>query len=161
VKASVGIGAVTALALAALIPVNQASVQHRARTAHHQAAAAPVDAQLTAYSSITVRSRQLHLAHLAHRAHLRLSYRAHYARRPATALGSFAQCVIQRESGGNPQAWNPNGHWGLYQFSRATWVAYGGNPATYGSASAAEQTGVFNNAMARGGQGNWSPYDGC
>ena len=146
-KASVGIGAATALALAALIPVNQASIQHPARTAHHQAAAAPVDAQLTAYSSITVRSGR--------------SLRAHRGRRTATALGSFARCVIQRESGGNPQARNPAGYWGLYQFSRATWVAYGGNPATYGSASAAEQTRVFNNAMARGGRGNWSPYDGC
>ncbi len=129
-KASVGIGAATALALAALIPLNQASIQHPARTAHHQAAAAPVDAQLTAYSSITAQS-------------------------------SFAWCVIQRESGGNPQALSPAGYWGLYQFSRATWQAYGGNPATYGRASAAEQTRVFNNAIAHGGKGNWAPYDGC
>jgi hypothetical protein len=24
-----------------------------------------------------------------------------------------------------------------------------------------EQNRVFNNAMAQGGQSNWSPYDGC
>ena len=186
-KASVGIGAAAALALAALIPVNQASVQHPARTDYHQAAAAPVHAQLTAYSGITVRPGPSHRAHYvrshrahyvrshrahyvrshrahyvrSHRAHYLPSHRAHYVRRTATARGSFAECVIQRESGGNAQARNPAGYWGLYQFSRATWVAYGGNPATYGSASAAEQTRVFNNAMARGGRGNWSPYDGC
>ena len=129
-KASVGIGAAAGLALAALIPVNQASIQHPARTAHHEASAAPVLAQLTAYSGITAQS-------------------------------SFARCVIQRESGGNPQALSPAGYWGLYQFSRATWQAYGGNPATFGRASAAEQTRVFNNAIAHGGKGNWAPYDGC
>jgi hypothetical protein len=25
----------------------------------------------------------------------------------------------------------------------------------------AEQNQVFNNAIAQGGQSNWSPYDGC
>ena len=65
VKASVGIGAATTLALAALIPLNQVSVQHAARTAHHQAAAAPVHAQLTAYSGITAGSVRSHRAHLA------------------------------------------------------------------------------------------------
>jgi hypothetical protein len=35
-------------------------------------------------------------------------------------------------------------------------------PSTFGNASAAEQTQVFNNAMATpGGAANWSPYDGC
>lgn len=46
---------------------------------------------------------------------------------------------IQCESGGDPQAWNPNGYWGLFQFDYQTWVAHGGNSATYGSAPAAEQ----------------------
>jgi len=69
--------------------------------------------------------------------------------------------VIQRESGGNPQVWNPTGHWGLYQFSQATRAAYGGNPAAFGRASAAEHTSVFDTAIARGGEGNWSLYDGC
>jgi hypothetical protein len=75
---------------------------------------------------------------------------------------SFQSCVIERESGGNPDIWNASGHWGLYQFSYSTWVAYGGAPAEFGYASAAEQTEVFDNAMATpGGADNWSPYDHC
>jgi LysM repeat protein len=75
--------------------------------------------------------------------------------------GSFAACVIARESGGNAQIMNATGHYGLYQFSASTWAAYGGNPADFGNASVAEQNQVFNNAIAAGGQSNWSPYDGC
>ena len=75
--------------------------------------------------------------------------------------GSFGQCVIARESGGNTQVMNSSGHYGLYQFSESTWVAYGGSAATFGSASAAEQNQVFANALAQGGQSNWSAYDGC
>lgn len=75
--------------------------------------------------------------------------------------GSFQQCVIARESGGNPSVMNSSGHYGLYQFSAATWAAYGGNPGDFGSASAAEQNQVFANAMAQGGESNWAPYDGC
>jgi LysM repeat protein len=75
--------------------------------------------------------------------------------------GSFGQCVIARESGGNAQIMNATGHYGLYQFSAATWAAYGGNPADFGNASVAEQDQVFANALAAGGQSNWAPYDGC
>ena len=75
--------------------------------------------------------------------------------------GSFGQCVIARESGGNAQVMNSTGHYGLYQFSASTWAAYGGNPADFGNASVAEQNQVFANAIARGGQSNWSAYDGC
>jgi hypothetical protein len=75
--------------------------------------------------------------------------------------GSFGACVRARESGGNYQATNPGGYYGAYQFSASTWAAYGGNPADYGHASAAEQDQVFANALARGGASNWAPYDGC
>ena len=75
--------------------------------------------------------------------------------------GSFGQCVIARESGGNAQVMNSSGHYGLYQFSASTWAAYGGNPADFGNASVAEQNQVFANALAQGGQSNWSAYDGC
>jgi len=75
--------------------------------------------------------------------------------------GSFAQCVIARESGGNSQVMNGSGHYGLYQFSASTWAAYGGSPADFGNASVSEQNQVFNNAVASGGQSNWSAYDGC
>ena len=77
------------------------------------------------------------------------------------ALTSFGRCVIARESGGNSQVMNSSGHYGLYQFSASTWQAYGGSAASFGRASAAEQTAVFNNAIRQGGQSNWSPYDGC
>lgn len=78
-----------------------------------------------------------------------------------TGGGSFQSCVIARESGGNSQVMNSSGHYGLYQFSSGTWAAYGGNPGSFGNASVAEQNQVFNNAIAQGGQSNWSPYDGC
>jgi LysM repeat protein len=75
--------------------------------------------------------------------------------------GSFGQCVVAHESGGNAQVMNGTGHYGLYQFSASTWAAYGGSPADFGNASVAEQNQVFANALAAGGQSNWSAYDGC
>ena len=81
-----------------------------------------------------------------------------YSGRPAAR---YASCVIARESGGNSQVMNSSGHYGLYQFSSSTWSAYGGSAADFGHASVSEQNRVFNNAMAQGGQSNWSPYDGC
>ena len=75
--------------------------------------------------------------------------------------GSFQQCVISRESGGQSQVMNGSGHYGLYQFSDAAWVASGGNPADFGNASAAEQNHVFASAYAKFGTSPWAPYDGC
>jgi LysM repeat protein len=75
--------------------------------------------------------------------------------------GAFGACVVERESGGNPDIWNASGHWGLYQFSAGTWAAYGGSPALFGSASVAEQEAVFMTALSEGGESNWAPYDGC
>jgi Transglycosylase-like domain len=68
---------------------------------------------------------------------------------------------VARESGGNAQIMNASGHYGLYQFSESTWVAYGGNPADFGHASVAEQDQLFATALAEGGESNWAPYDGC
>jgi hypothetical protein len=75
--------------------------------------------------------------------------------------GSFQSCVIAHESGGSSQVMNSSGHYGLYQFSSSTWAEYGGNSADFGHASVAEQNQVFSNAIAAGGQSNWSAYDGC
>ena len=75
--------------------------------------------------------------------------------------GGFASCVIARESGGNSQVMNSSGHYGLYQFSASTWEAYGGSASDFGNASVSEQNKVFDNALAAGGQSNWSAYDGC
>jgi LysM repeat protein len=74
---------------------------------------------------------------------------------------SFQQCVINAESGGDSQVMNSSGHYGLYQFSASTWAEYGGDPSEFGDASAAEQNQVFDNAIAAGGESNWSAYDGC
>jgi hypothetical protein len=76
--------------------------------------------------------------------------------------GSFGQCVVARESGGNAQVMNASGHYGLFQFSASTWADYGGDPADFGNATPAQQIAVFANAMASpGGESNWAPYDGC
>lgn len=84
-----------------------------------------------------------------------------YGNVSASSYSGFQRCVIERESGGNSQVMNSSGHYGLYQFSASTWQAYGGSAATFGHASVAEQNRIFANAMARGGESNWSPYDGC
>ena len=78
-----------------------------------------------------------------------------------TPGGAFGACVVARESGGNAQIMNATGHYGLYQFSEPTWIAYGGSAADFGHASVAEQNQVFANALAAGGESNWAPYDGC
>jgi len=75
--------------------------------------------------------------------------------------GAFGACVVERESGGNAQVMNSTGHYGLYQFSLGTWEAYGGSAALFGRATVAYQEQIFMNALARGGESNWSAYDGC
>lgn len=79
---------------------------------------------------------------------------------PASYSG-FQACVISRESGGNSQVMNSTGHYGLYQFSAATWAAAGGNPNDFGHAPVAEQNQVFARAYAAFGTSPWAPYDGC
>jgi hypothetical protein len=74
---------------------------------------------------------------------------------------SMQECIISRESGGNPNVWNASGHWGLYQFSEQTWAAHGGNPADFGHASVAEQNQVYYSTVAQDGYSDWAPYDGC
>jgi LysM repeat protein len=80
---------------------------------------------------------------------------------PAASAGSFQECVISRESGGDAQVVNGSGHYGLYQFSYSAWVAAGGSPADFGNASVAEQNQVFATAYAQDGTSPWAPYDGC
>jgi LysM repeat protein len=88
--------------------------------------------------------------------------RSSYSAAPAQSGGSsFEACVIQRESGGNPQITNGAGYWGLVQFSYGTWVASGGNPSDFGHASADEQMQVFHQAISKFGTSPWSPYDHC
>ena len=79
----------------------------------------------------------------------------------SAASGSFQQCVIQRESGGNPNAVNgSSGAGGLYGFLPSTWAAlgYSGLPE---NASTATQNQAFQQAYAQWGASPWSGYDGC
>ena len=133
-------------------------------TAQHAVAAVQADSSSARLMSVaqSAAAHEAHVAHLAHEAHVGTQTATKAA--PAassSASSSFQSCVIARESGGNAQVMNASGHYGLYQFSYATWVAYGGSPASFGHASVAEQNQVFDNAIAAGGQSNWSAYDGC
>ena len=64
---------------------------------------------------------------------------------------ALAEC----ESGGNPRAVNPNGHYGLYQFSLSTWQSVGGsgNPI---DASPEEQTYRAQLLYERAGPSQWT-----
>lgn len=66
--------------------------------------------------------------------------------------------VSDCESGGNPRAVNPNGHYGKWQFSQATWESVGGTGRP-DQASEAEQDYRASILWANGkGAGNWSCY---
>jgi Transglycosylase-like domain/LysM domain len=131
-------------------------------------------AVIGANPSLITAGERLRVPSAASAARLAASYRSHaVAVLPAAPVaatttaesaapaGSFQQCVISRESGGNAQVMNGSGHYGLYQFSLSTWIAAGGNPADFGHASAAEQNQVFARAYAQSGTSPWAPYDGC
>jgi uncharacterized protein YabE (DUF348 family) len=78
---------------------------------------------------------------------------------PGSPGGSAASlnwaALAKCESGGNPRAVNPNGYYGLYQFSLATWHSVGGsgNPI---DASAAEQTSRAEMLYNKAGAGQWT-----
>lgn len=71
------------------------------------------------------------------------------------------ECTSMVENHGDYGRSSNRTHFGRYQFSRGTWAAYGGDPATWGSASPEEQDRVFQNAIDKGGESNWRPYNGC
>jgi uncharacterized protein YabE (DUF348 family) len=71
-----------------------------------------------------------------------------------TADGLNWTALAKCESGGNPQAYNPAGYYGLYQFSKSTWASVGGSGDPR-SASPAEQTARAQALYARGGAGQW------
>jgi hypothetical protein len=74
-----------------------------------------------------------------------------------TALGD---CIRNAEEGGS-YVWGPGNGGGAYQFAEGTWEAYGGAASEFGVAGAAYQDQIFDNAIAAGGAGNWTNYDGC
>jgi hypothetical protein len=78
------------------------------------------------------------------------------------ASSGLASCIIQHESGGNPQATNGQ-YQGLGQWSPAAWAQDGGTryaPSPAG-ASAAQQVAVLNSEGAAGMQQQQGQYDGC
>jgi hypothetical protein len=78
------------------------------------------------------------------------------------APGSFQQCVIQRESGGNPDAQNPySTASGLYGFLDSTWTGVTGLPGPARDYSVAVQNAAFAKAYAESGTADWASYDGC
>lgn len=50
-----------------------------------------------------------------------------------------ADAYIGRESGGNPNAYNPSGAWGCYQIMPGTWASSCSDVGSYGSASPSQQ----------------------
>lgn len=78
------------------------------------------------------------------------------------ASSGLEGCIIEHESGGNPQA--ANGQYeGLGQWSPAAWAEDGGTqyaPSPSG-ASAAQQEAVLNSEGAAGMQQQQGQYDGC
>jgi hypothetical protein len=79
----------------------------------------------------------------------------------SASSGSYQNCVIQAESGGNASAVNPTtGAGGLYGFLPSTWHAlgYSGSPQ---SAPVSVQNAAYAKEYARSGSSAWSPYDGC
>jgi hypothetical protein len=81
------------------------------------------------------------------------------ARMSATGL---AACIVQRESGGNPQASNGT-HTGIGQWTGEAWARHGG--LRYASsplgASYQQQLQVLNDGLSRYGCRDWCPFDGC
>jgi len=82
-----------------------------------------------------------------------------------TDISGFESCVISRESGGNPQAFNPSsGAGGLFQFLPSTWASLGYAGAYPGGAQTAPvsvQEAAFAKLYAEAGTAPWAPYDGC
>jgi len=79
----------------------------------------------------------------------------------SASSGSYENCVIQAESGGNASAVNAStGAGGLYGFLPSTWhsLGYSGSPQ---DAPASVQHEAYAKEYARSGSSAWSPYDGC
>ena len=81
---------------------------------------------------------------------------------PVQGGGGFESCVIQAESGGNPDAQNPTSTAsGLFGFLSTTWTSVTGLPGPARAYSVATQTAAFWKLYAEAGTSPWSAYDGC
>lgn len=90
---------------------------------------------------------------------------------PVTApapIGSFESCVMQRESGGDPTAYNTSsGASGLFGMLLSFWDGIDGGyfghlyPGGASTAPYGVQLSAFSDAYAEDGTAPWAPYDGC
>jgi len=84
---------------------------------------------------------------------------------PVAGMSAFEACVISRESGGNPAAYNASsGAGGLFQFLPSTWASLGYAGAYPGGAQTAPagvQEQAFAKLYAEAGSSPWAPYDHC
>lgn len=82
-----------------------------------------------------------------------------------SGLSSFEACVISRESGGNPRAYNnSSGASGLFGMLLSTWLslpASAGYPGGAYTAPVSVQEQAFAELYARDGTSPWRAYDGC
>jgi hypothetical protein len=139
-------------------------------------AAAALDDRLLAQAAIAAR-RKHHAAPLVQSQGLQASASPSPSSTPTASAGSslapppstgggdaahsaLGECIRKAEEGGS-YAWGPGNGGGAYQFILGTWEHYGGAASAYGSAGAAYQDQIFDNAIAAGGAGNWTNYDGC
>ena len=80
-------------------------------------------------------------------------------------MSAFESCVISRESGGDPTAYNPSsGAGGLFGFLPSTWASLGYSASYPGGAQTAPssvQEAAFSKLYAEAGTAPWAPYDGC
>lgn len=76
---------------------------------------------------------------------------------PAQAAGSVWDRVAQCESGGNWSINTGNGFYGGLQFTRSTWLAYGGGKyaSTANKATKAQQIAIAKKTLASQGPGAW------
>lgn len=76
---------------------------------------------------------------------------------PAGSVSANLDAIARCESGGNPDAYNPAGYYGAFQFSLATWHGLGftGDPRDY---TYAEQKYAAVHLVARSG---YSPWPHC
>lgn len=79
------------------------------------------------------------------------------------SASGFEACVIQRESGGDPTAYNSSsGASGLFGMLLSTWDSLGlGYPGGAYTAPVSVQEQGFAILYARDGTSPWAPYDGC
>lgn len=81
---------------------------------------------------------------------------------PSYTPTGVAACIVERESGGNPQATNGQYH-GIAQWGHPAWVKDGGLKYSYDPLGATyeQQLLVLSYGLSHFGSGDWSNFDGC